>query len=171
MDVVVGIFTLSGDRIVDGLRGIVNGFISIVEGVLDGVITGVVGFVNGITSGLSVIPGVDIPSISFTSVYLPRLAQGAVIPPNREFMAVLGDQTSGTNIETPESLLRQILREEIGPMLGEATLALSSQGDGGDVNLVLMVDGEELSRAVSRGNASRVRRGDLVPNVELALGL
>lgn len=41
-------------------------------------------------------------------------AQGAVIPPNKEFMAVLGDQKSGNNIEAPESLIRRIVREESG---------------------------------------------------------
>ena len=41
---------------------------------------------------------IDLPRI-------PHLAQGAVIPPNREFMAVLGDQKSGTNIETPLSTM------------------------------------------------------------------
>lgn len=50
---------------------------------------------------------------------LPRLAAGAVIPPNREFMAVLGDQTRGNNIEAPESLIRQIVREESGGMTAE----------------------------------------------------
>ena len=43
---------------------------------------------------------------------IPYLATGAVIPPNREFMAVLGDQKQGNNIEAPESLLRKIVREE-----------------------------------------------------------
>lgn len=42
------------------------------------------------------------------------LSQGAVIPPNKEFMAVLGDQKSGNNIEAPESLIRRIVREESG---------------------------------------------------------
>lgn len=46
--------------------------------------------------------------------YIPYLAKGAVIPPNKEFMAVLGDQKSGNNIEAPESLIRQIVREESG---------------------------------------------------------
>lgn len=45
---------------------------------------------------------------------VPYLAQGAVIPPNREFMAVLGDQKNGNNIEAPESLIRRIVREESG---------------------------------------------------------
>ena len=45
--------------------------------------------------------GVNIPRANFGRVSIPRLAQGAVIPPNREFLAVLGDQKQGTNIETP----------------------------------------------------------------------
>ena len=37
---------------------------------------------------------------------VPYLASGAVIPPRSEFLAVLGDQKSGNNIEAPESLLK-----------------------------------------------------------------
>ena len=49
---------------------------------------------------------------------VPYLAQGAVIPPNKEFMAVLGDQKNGNNIEAPENLIRQIVREEAGGLGG-----------------------------------------------------
>ena len=45
---------------------------------------------------------------------LVHCADGAIIPPNREFLAVFGDQRSGNNIETPEALMRQIVREESG---------------------------------------------------------
>lgn len=45
---------------------------------------------------------------------IPALATGAVIPPNGEFLAVLGDQRNGRNLEAPEGLLRQIVREEGG---------------------------------------------------------
>lgn len=45
---------------------------------------------------------------------VPALATGAVIPPNSEFMAILGDQKSGRNLEAPEGLIRQIVREESG---------------------------------------------------------
>ena len=38
---------------------------------------------------------------------VPKLATGAVIPPRSEFMAILGDQSSGMNIETPETLMRK----------------------------------------------------------------
>lgn len=54
----------------------------------------------------------NIPSLPEAKI--PRLAQGAVIPPNREFLAVLGDQRSGTNLEAPEDLVRKIVREESG---------------------------------------------------------
>lgn len=47
------------------------------------------------------------------SINIPHLARGAVIPPNREFLAVLGDQNRGNNIEAPESLIRQIIRDEL----------------------------------------------------------
>lgn len=45
---------------------------------------------------------------------IPYLAKGAVIPPKSEFLAVLGDQKSGRNLEAPENLIRQIVREESG---------------------------------------------------------
>ena len=45
---------------------------------------------------------------------VPYLATGAVIPPRSEFLAVLGDQKNGRNLEAPESLIRQIVREETG---------------------------------------------------------
>ena len=61
--------------------------------------------------------GFNIPqlsSVKLTRISVPKLATGAVIPPNGEFLAMLGDQKHGNNIETPESLLRQIFREEAG---------------------------------------------------------
>ena len=53
------------------------------------------------------------PSIP-TIPNIPYLAQGAVIPPNQQFMAILGDQKKGNNLEGPESMFRQIVREESG---------------------------------------------------------
>jgi|GEM_PF-5388357 len=64
-------------------------------------------------------------SASSAPLSVPHLARGAVIPPNREFLAVLGDQRSGQNIEAPESLLRQIMREEGGG--GAAVVALLTE--------------------------------------------
>ena len=54
------------------------------------------------------------PSIPNLPGRIPPLAQGAVIPPNAPFLAMLGDQTKGNNIEAPEDLIRKIVREESG---------------------------------------------------------
>lgn len=163
LEAVASIFTQNGSQIVVGLKQVINGYISTIEGVLDGVVYGVVDFANGLIDGLRNIPGVSIPSITFYGVRLPRLAKGAVIPPNREFTAVLGDQSHGRNLEAPEDLIRQIVREESASVLAAMT-SFAPQGEG-DVNLVLMVDGEELARAQSKGAASLARRGMLNTDV------
>lgn len=52
------------------------------------------------------------------SIEVPALAQGAVIPANKKFLAVLGDQTSGTNVEAPLSTIQQAAVQafaEMGP--------------------------------------------------------
>ena len=77
--------------------------------------------------GLTAFGQTIIPAGSFQLLTLPQipmLAQGAVIPPNREFMAVLGDQTHGKNLEAPEDLIRKIVREESGSMDQEVVLLL-----------------------------------------------
>lgn len=110
-------------------------------------------------------------SYSIPAITVPYLAKGAVIPPNREFMAVLGDQRRGMNIEAPEDLIRQIVRDETGAQLASTlTTALMqvlpalNQG-GGDAIMTLVVDGEELARATNRGNASLMRRGAVRPTM------
>lgn len=66
----------------------------------------------------------------------PKLAQGAVIPPNREFMAVLGDQTSGTNIETPLNTMLEAFRS----VMDEYSAPRGTQ------NATMEVDGETFAR-------------------------
>lgn len=82
--------------------------------------------------------GFDIPSLS--EVQLPRLAQGAVIPPNREFMAVLGDQKQGYNVEAPADLIRHIVREEV---------ASAGVGRGEDIKIVFNGDLAALARVLN----------------------
>ena len=57
---------------------------------------------------------------------VPALATGAVIPPNQQFMAVLGDQKHGRNLEAPESLIRQIMREEMAGLNTEGSITVET---------------------------------------------
>ena len=111
---VVGVF--NGMR--DAIRSVLNNIISVVNGA----ISKVNGVVSAIESAFSFGPWkVPTPfgskTIGFRATFprvptVPYLAKGAVIPPRSEFLAVLGDQKQGNNIETPEALLRKIVREE-----------------------------------------------------------
>lgn len=73
------------------------------------------------------------PSISRIST--PALARGAVIPPNKEFLAVLGDQKSGTNVETP-----------LATMVDAFKQAMAESG-GGTTTVVVQLDGKEIARS------------------------
>ena len=111
---VVGVFNGMGDAI----RSVLNNIISVVNGA----ISKVNGVVSAVESAFSFGPWkVPTPfgskTIGFRATFprvptVPYLAKGAVIPPRSEFLAVLGDQKQGNNIETPEALLRKIVREE-----------------------------------------------------------
>lgn len=91
----------------------INGLIAGFEGGINGIIGAFESMINWIVDGLNKISfdipdwlgggsfGINLPRANFGRVKIPRLAQGAVIPPNREFLAVLGDQKQGTNIEAP----------------------------------------------------------------------
>ena len=60
--------------------------------------------------------GDQIPAYTpdMASLNVPYLARGAVIPPRAPFLAMLGDQSSGTNIEAPLDTIKQAVAEVIG---------------------------------------------------------
>ena len=115
----------TGGRILSGLKeGIENTFRTVVNAIIRGMNTIIAVPFNKINSMLNTIRNAHFLGISpFQNMWgvnplpvpqIPMLARGAVIPANRQFLAVLGDQRNGNNLEAPESLLRQIVREEAG---------------------------------------------------------
>lgn len=53
------------------------------------------------------------PYTGGASLALPALARGAVLPANKPFLAMVGDQKNGTNIEAPAKLIKQMAMEAI----------------------------------------------------------
>lgn len=113
----------TGGRIWSGIKeGIENTFRTVVNAIIRGMNTIIAVPFNKINSMLNTIRNASFLGISpFQNMWgvnplpvpqIPMLARGAVIPANRQFLAVLGDQRNGNNLEAPESLLRQIVREE-----------------------------------------------------------
>lgn len=93
--------------------------------------------------------GSNIGSI-VSGIKIPMLASGAVIPPNAPFMAVLGDQRRGTNIETPEDLLRKVVREETG----------RGNGNGSTYHFVAQLNGQTLfEQFVSQAQLNQMATG------------
>lgn len=100
-----------GQKIGDAVSG---AFKTAVNWVLEKAIGLINGFINGINSAIGLInkiPGVNISTINKLDV--PKLATGAVLPPNKPFLAMVGDQKHGTNIEAPAELIKQMAKEAI----------------------------------------------------------
>lgn len=148
-----GVFTGDWDKAWQGIiqigKSAINLLISMVESFVNFFVRGVNAVIAALNSIRVDIPdwvpglggksfGINIPSIR--ELKLPRLAEGAVIPPNREFMAVLGDQKSGTNIETPLETMVQAFR-----------MALQDMG-GGQSEAVMVIDDEVFARLVYKMN-------------------
>ncbi len=110
------------DDLKDGIKAALNTALGWVEGFVNLFVKAInlmIGLLNKISIPVPDIPllGLDGGTIGFNiaplaEVAIPRLAKGAVIPPNSQFLAMLGDQRSGRNLEAPEDLIRQIVREE-----------------------------------------------------------
>ncbi len=118
------------------IKTAVNGIIGFINRMISAVVTGINAVINAL-NGLSF----DLPDIfggghvgfnisTLTAPQIPYLAQGAVIPANREFLAVLGDQRHGTNVEAPLDTIKQAVAEvmedlQAGQMAGfEAVVAV-----------------------------------------------
>lgn len=101
---------------INAIIGLINSMLDIIESAQHW-IANALSFSIDLPGWLEDLTGYSSFGISVGKVYIPHipyLASGAVIPPNKEFMAVLGDQKQGNNIEAPEGLIRRIVREESG---------------------------------------------------------
>lgn len=115
-DFVSGIFNSISQKIQDVINGILDSINIAIQRLQNIKLPSIGGFQMPSFGGFSAGGGSD-PWIE--KIKIPGLATGAVIPPNASFLAMLGDQRSGKNIEAPESMIRQILREEMGSIKAE----------------------------------------------------
>lgn len=116
----------------------INGLLGVIEKGLNWIIDKINSFIGGMSKVVGVVGdlfGADWSIPKIPKVSIPRLAQGAVIPPNREFLAVLGDQKQGTNIETP-----------LDTMIEAFNIALNQRGGGNGV-INLIINGKQFAQA------------------------
>ncbi len=135
IDFIVGVFTGDWKRAWNGIKaffvGIWDAIWGVVKGVINAIIDGlnflwgglygalanIVNGVGGIVEGIGDLFGADwgwkIPS---NPPLIPKLAQGTVVPPNREFLAVLGDNAKEHEIVSPVSTIKQAVMEAMSEM-------------------------------------------------------
>ena len=152
-----GVFTGDWDKAWEGVKqifkGIWNGIVSILEGAVNLIIGGINWMIRQLNKIQIKAPdwlgggtiGFNIPAISTVSI--PRLAQGTVIPPNREFLAVLGDQKNGTNVEAPLETIKQAVAEVI-----------SQNGSGEEITIKFTGDLATLARVLTPEITRQQRR-------------
>jgi phage-related protein len=157
-------FNAARDAVRSAFEGIVN-FIKAPINQAISIVNNAVGMINnaigGIESAFSFGPWtVPTPfgskTIGFHATFprvgtIPYLASGAVIPPRSEFLAVLGDQKKGNNLEAPESLLRQIVREESGKGNNSGNTYNVTVNASGRKLLDIIIDEAELRRRRNGG--------------------
>ena len=168
---VSGVFTGDWDRAWRGLSDIFESVWDTMVGVAKQGVNGIIDLVNAmlraLTGGMNAVIdrlngiGVEIPSwvpdyggqhfgVNLPRVpeyQIPRLAKGAVLPANRPFLAVVGDQRRGTNVEAPLETIRQAVADVLGGA-GAAQLYVSQP-------IEVKLDGQVLYRAMAKIEANR----------------
>ena len=161
IDFIGGVFSGDWSRAWEGIKsifsGIWDGLVAVIKAPINGIIGLLNGLINGVVNGVNLISealnsiqvtipdwvpviggyslGFNLPIISAPQI--PYLAKGAVIPPNAPFMAMLGDQKHGTNIEAPLETIKQALAE-----------VLAEYG-GGDIEIRFTGDLAQLARLLA----------------------
>lgn len=135
-----------GEAAANVWHGIKVGVISMVNFVIDvinAMVKGILAPFNLLIDGLNLIPGVDIPSLSLSipKIAVPALATGTVVPPNKEFLALMGDNKHEPEIVSPLSTMKQAFKE-----------AMSESGGGGDSAILRSIESLLERIAAKEGN-------------------
>lgn len=164
-----GAFTGNWQTAWDGIRlflkSAVNGVISLLNSMLARLVSAlnaVVGVANRLSFTVpSWVPGiggrhfgVSLPYVSTPSI--PYLAKGAVLPAGKPFLAMVGDQRHGTNVEAPLSTIQEavalVMEDQTGVILRGFEATVGIQKEILEAVLGIQIGDEVLGRAVSRYN-------------------
>ena len=114
-------FMKAADNLTNTLVNIPTKF----ESAFKSAVNNVAGYINSLVNGLKQqLEGLNLPegeltvaqlynSLKDSNFKIPMLANGGVIPANNPFLAVLGDQKSGVNIEAPVTVIQDAVRNVV----------------------------------------------------------
>lgn len=109
--------------IVTVAKGAVNNVIAVINAMIRVVTDGINGLFRLLSFTIELPNGGNIGWTlpQFSAPQIPYLAQGAVLPANKPFLAMVGDQTNGTNVEAPLETIKQALAEVMAEIGGGDT--------------------------------------------------
>lgn len=173
-------------RVFDGIAGVIKGIVDGIIGVIMGIVDGVKDAISAIndlagkksslksgagnrflSSSFSASKFHSAPSTlyaspefeAFRTTPIPKLATGAVIPANREFLAVLGDQKHGTNIEAPLDTIEQANERLLLKVLSRLGID-GNPGGGATYKFVAQLDGRTLfEETIKQGKIQQMSTG------------
>lgn len=158
IELVSGVFTGDWEKAWNGVKKIFSGIFQTLFSIAKAPLNAIIALLNSLIAGINIcINGLnkiqfDVPDwipliggkkfgFNISPIgKIPMLAQGAVIPANAPFTAILGDQKNGKNLELPESLLRKIIKEESG----QKDVVLNA-------TFIMQCETEEIGRAALKG--------------------
>ena len=109
----------------DNLKQVISGIASSFDSSFKSAVNNVAGYINSLVNGLKQqLEGLNLPegdltvaqlynSLKNSNFKIPMLANGGVIPANNPFLAVLGDQKSGVNVEAPVTVIQDAVRNVV----------------------------------------------------------
>lgn len=145
------------DGIVGVLKGAVNTVIDMINAVLRAVALGVNAIIDKINALSFTVPdwvqGIGGETIGFNFAkfdppQIPKLAKGAVLPANNPFLAVVGDQRRGTNVEAPLETIIQAVIAALSQLGGTQEFTANQP-------IEVKLDGQVLYRAMAKIEANR----------------
>ena len=162
-----GAFTGNWSRAWNGLKTVFKGFVNGILGLVNAMLSGLVGGINAAVKALNRLrlttpdwlPGIGgktfgmaIPTLPVPQI--PYLAKGAVLPANAPFLAVVGDQNHGTNIEAPLATIQEAVASVLLPGQNEANQLLAQL-----LSAVagIRVGDDTIGRAAQRWQRQRLR--------------
>ena len=147
------------------LKSAVNGVITLLNGMVSRLVSALNAVVKAANKLSFTVPewvpavggkqfGVNLPTVSTPKI--PNLAKGAVLPAGKPFLAVVGDQHHGTNVEAPLSTIQEavalVMEDQTGAILRGFEASVGVQKEILEAVLGIQIGDEVLGRAVNRYN-------------------
>lgn len=136
IDFVTGVLEGDWSKAWDGMinigKGAVNALIAVINSMISLITDGLNALFRLLSFNISIggySIGMQLPQ--FNAPQIPYLAQGAVLPANKPFLAMVGDQKNGTNVEAPLATIKQAVAEAL------------AQNGGGEFHVTVSFEGTE----------------------------